>query len=805
MILILAACCASEGENPPITEGTCDENGLRFFIADEAGQAQDVFQATLQLDKENILTVWCEAGVSDTEALTCLPQGFHTAEFPEIIELTLKVPGYRTVVMETSVSYETFAISEGDCGDTGRRGRLELSLEALPAFEATADYRTGYEADEQNVFEQMGIRLPTELGESVAVKFYISDLNDDPEVYFIDTARHQLHYYFVRNVLGSSLSRQAYDAETYNGEDRKGMAGTILFYPDLIAESAVIGGETRSPLTIEYFPTDDLSPRLALLAYGLIEERMLFAALHGSHSRLFYLPPTANHESAMVSETADFTRRSALWLKREEIYGGIDLQLLNQGIAYGKLRLLTPEELEREPVSFKDIAVLPRLPNELPLLGGTITEELQTPLAHVNVAARARGTPNIALLKASADDRIAPFLDKDRIVRFEVGEFDFTIEEATLEEAQTFWDSLIPDETIVPESDLERTGLPSFSELGFNDSISVGAKAANLAELHNMTDSRTPDGFAVPFRYYDLFLKEKQISSSLCTEAGMDCKEEGRAKELCQNVAGFCNQKGEGESLEVYLLELLSDTSFETDTAYREAALDGLRYLIHHIPVDNLFGEILDKKVLELRGNETVRLRSSTNAEDLPSFSGAGLYRSVSAELGDREPSSRIRKVWASVWNWRAFEERSFWGIDHMAVKMAVAVHRSFPDEAANGVLITSNLADPSIFGFYVNVQLGETAVTNPEGGALPEIFSIILGANGINVVRQRYSSLSPDEAIMSEVEIQDLYISSRQIQGHFAGLYGQSPYEAALDMEFKLHGPERELIIKQVRPYFER
>jgi hypothetical protein len=39
-------------------------------------------------------------------------------------------------------------------------------------------------------------------------------------------------------------------------------------------------------------------------------------------------------------------------------------------------------------------------------------------------------------------------------------------------------------------------------------------------------------------------------------------------------------------------------------------------------------------------------------------------------------------------------------------------------------------------------------------------------------------------------------------VQRHFAPLYGADPATFALDLEWKLHGPERRLIIKQVRPY---
>jgi hypothetical protein len=69
-------------------------------------------------------------------------------------------------------------------------------------------------------------------------------------------------------------------------------------------------------------------------------------------------------------------------------------------------------------------------------------------------------------------------------------------------------------------------------------------------------------------------------------------------------------------------------------------------------------------------------------------------------------------------------------------------------------------------------------------------------------VARQRYSSLSTDEPVLDHDEIAELFLAADQIQNHFAGLYGESPYSLALDLEFKFVGAERKLVIKQVRPY---
>ena len=43
------------------------------------------------------------------------------------------------------------------------------------------------------------------------------------------------------------------------------------------------------------------------------------------------------------------------------------------------------------------------VPNDIPFVGGLITEAFQTPLAHVNVLSQNRGTPNAALLNARQD------------------------------------------------------------------------------------------------------------------------------------------------------------------------------------------------------------------------------------------------------------------------------------------------------------------------------------------------------------------------------------------------------------------
>ncbi len=794
ILAVLATLCSC---SPDVAEGA---RSLALHLADAEGQSVTDFVAVLSDKDDQTHRIICPSSPQNQPGLACTASGLRMDDPPLVLDITLKARGYE---------FATETLSVQELILQGRDAEMEIVLQKLAPFERNADYATGFEGEDGlSAFEQMAHEVDTDLGPTQAVKFYISDLGDAPRVFFQNTRKHPLHYDFARRVLGVPLSLSQFEAATYHGEGRAAMAGTLVRYPSMQTTSESIGQQVHAPTAVTFFPSDDLSPSQAALAHRLIEERLGFVSLSGGRSRLFYLPAGSVQESELDSALDSFRRSDVAWMVRRELFGEVSLQVLNPGLAYGMLKCVSPQELETTVFSYTDILVLTRLPNTLPVVGGTITEELQTPLAHVNVAARTRGTPNIALLDACEDARVAELLEK--LVRFEVGEGTFSLREATLPEAQEFWANTRREPSI-PPFDAELQGLLGFEELGFEDWVRVGAKAANLAELSRVLAERAPNGFAIPFYYYDRFMQTSRVTAELCAEARVDCVEEGRTSDICTRAEAFClppavqaEEAIATESLWDYVDRLLQDTEFQRDSEFREAALDGLRHHIRHIPVDPDFGQALDQRVAELFGAAKVRLRSSTNAEDLPEFSGAGLYQSVSAfATGDKLASTQVRKVWASLWSFRAFEERAFWNIDHRAVRMGVAVHQAFPEEAANGVLITQNIADPMVAGMYVNVQLGEVPVTNPENGAVPEVFSIIPAPSfGTQVVRLAYSNLSPDTPILRDGEIAELYEAAQKVQDHFAKLYRQSPQLLALDLEFKFHGPERALFIKQARPF---
>ena len=642
------------------------------------------------------------------------------------------------------------------------------------------------------------------MGTSYLVKFVISDFGtDSAEVHFMNSQKYLYHFDFAQMVLDDPRSLAVFNQETYFSAEKNTVAGTLAYYASV-----------DSMIAMTFFPTDYISPKQVADSYKLVEARMLFLAMNGTKNRLFYMPAGSTAEKAAAEYASEFKAANIPVYTHADLFGDVAMQIMNTGTAYGTLRKLTAAELDTAIVSSHDILILETLPAEIPLVAATISKDAQTPLSHVNLAAQARKTPNIAFNGNALPDSLLALCGK--LVKLEVKTSSYTVSEATLEEAQTFWNKNVRD-PITLTYDLSDSGLVDFADLNFASSKTVGVKAANLAVLHKVLPENSPDGFAVPFYHYSHFMDYAQVTEELCDRSFEDCGKEGRSSEICTQVKNACAdalRQAQGSesaeapqtSLRSYITNIIAREDFKTDTRLREAMLDNIRYMFKHIPVDKDFGDALDAKVRGLYGEAGVRLRSSTNSEDLSDFNGAGLYKSVKATTREKDlPSDEIRKVWASVWSFKVFEERTLWNIDHMSVQMAVAVHEAYPDEVANGVIITQNIADYSVAGIYANIQVGETSITNPEGGELPEIISIIPSPppqRGVQSVLLQHSSLSPDSLILTDGEIYTLYQMVMQVQNRFAALYNEYPDALALDIEFKVMGADRKLIFKQVRPY---
>ena len=587
------------------------------------------------------------------------------------------------------------------------------------------------------------------------VKFLITGADTPaPALYFLNTNQHPYHYYFARDVLGYTDDLTTFNNQTYFTDARKHMAGSLIFYPHFTNSSGPPG-----LYAMEFWPSDGVAGRYVRTAYDLLSR-----ALPWMDRRLAYHPAGITQEQLLKTEAALWENAPVSRISSDELFASTTYSVLNPGVSFGRLVLGGATTA----VTARDIVVLPSVPADLSRVAGIITGAPQTPLSHINLKAKQNRTPNCYSRDALTDPRITSLAGKN--VRFEVAPDGLLIREATTAEVDLYLDALRPATPTYPIRDLTVTTIRPLGAVVFTDSRSVGAKAANVAELRRiLPPGMSPDGSAVPFSFYDNFMLEN----------------------------GFY----------AYARLMMEEPGFKSNPAIREARLTEFRNLIRKgsVPLTDL--SLLTKAQAAFPAGVPIRCRSSTNNEDLPGFNGAGLYDSYTHRPAEGSLHKTVRKVWASLWNFRAFEEREFYRIDHFGAAMGVLLIPNTDDELANGVAVSKNLIDPNWRGYYVNVQKGEELVTNPDKTVIPEEFLIasLMGVTRYEIQHVTWSSLQPAQtSLLSTAQSYDLADQLLYIQYHFRNLYNAwSDPAFAMEVEFKITKDDQ-LYIKQARPWVE-
>jgi hypothetical protein len=588
------------------------------------------------------------------------------------------------------------------------------------------------------------------------VKFVITGVDTPaPHLYFMNTKNFPYHYYFVVDCLGTSIDLETFNRQTYFSDHRRYLAGSLIAHDHYEPNEAI-----RGIYTMEFWPTDPVTFEFVRLACDMILGHMPFAA-----DKLYYHAPGETQRALYETEKTLFDASSVAVIRTEDLFANISYTPLTPGQAYGRLRIIEGPET----VSARDIVVYRTLPNTLSHVAGIITEVPQTPLSHINLKAKQNHTPNAYIREATMLPELLALAG--RYVRFSVQPEGYVLEEATPEDVNAFFDSIRPKDPQSPPRNLAVTAIAPLSTIGFSSSDNFGAKAANAAELGKFLPAgMVPDGLAIPFYFYDEFMKYN----------------------------GFYERAA----------AMMADPEFQRELQTREQALDAFRRLLRTGDLPNWMLDALQSMQDSFEPGTPIRCRSSTNNEDLPGFNGAGLYDSYTHRPDEGHIAKTVRQVWSSLWTYRAFEERDFYRVDHFQTAMGVLVHPNYDDEMANGVAVTKNIYDAEWRGYYVNVQVGEDLVTNPEAFSIPDEFLVadLEGAERYEIQYIRHSNLVPAGVnILTKEQIFELADIMALIQRRFRTLYHIRPTDLdfAMDIEFKITADGR-LNIKQARPWVE-
>ncbi|MDQ6469306.1 PEP/pyruvate-binding domain-containing protein [Flavobacterium sp. LHD-80] len=571
------------------------------------------------------------------------------------------------------------------------------------------------------------------------------------KMYYFNSALIEHHYDFVTNYLGYDKEVEIFNRDNYSAteKDRDYLLGNL---------NHVKGTEKW---VFELAASDRMQIPLIENFYNLV----LKSSFIGPNLK-FYL----NNPEKM--EWFQQNKFKIPCVKSDYIFNDITYQEVVSGSNIGILKQYKIKDLENVKPNADEIIILDGTPDILPDVKGIIVNELQTPLSHLVLLGKNRKIPIMAYTKAFKDNNIKRLVSKKVELKIEID--TFYIKETTKkinEKTVSKKKQLTIDTTITDLVDLN-----SIPKKGVNF---IGSKAQNMAYLiaiskENSKDIpfKTPeDAHAIPFHFYTQHIQKKSISPLIQELLANPNKDSiGWTNRQLKKIRDAIKK----ESIDTELIAKLNET-------FKNAKFKNFRF------------------------------RSSTNAEDLDDFNGAGLYDSKTGILGDSVKTfeKAIKQVWASVWNEGSYNERELFGIDQQSIAMGVLVHRSFPDEIANGVVITQNIFRKNFPGITVNIQKGENSVVKPEKGEICEQFTAYYLTpekttdEDFNVDYTSNSNLNHNEPLLNRKEMIRLNLVSQKIQTQMDRYWKKNRLNP-VDIEFKIVGENRDLYIKQVRPFNE-
>jgi phosphoenolpyruvate synthase/pyruvate phosphate dikinase len=492
---------------------------------------------------------------------------------------------------------------------------------------------------------------------------FVIDRRNKNKIYFVNSQRYKFHKDFL---LATYLVPRGADVfkPIYIDADRRFIVGTIAWQ------------RTVEKFTWELWE-GDLATADHIKAANVAINKGFFAQVH-------YKPNSLRQEDVSATMGIDRVLQSDISKNQEYL-------ALNPGKAVGRIHIIDKLD-DTVEVGDNEILVLNELPISLPPVRGIILTKPSSPLSHINILAKNWNIPNVYIKDA---DKL--FAEKNTFVwELDAGMTAYKWNEIN-DPAERHKKFASPDQQVAP-SNLAVTKLAGLREMRARDSIVYGAKAANLGEIINgrVPGIIVPDGFSVPFHYYDKFMRDN----------------------------GFDRE----------IEDLMEDLNFVHNPKYRRQKLDEFRKKIENGKFDPVLQRQITTKWRTQLGSRAVFVRSSSNAEDLPKFSGAGLYSSVFNVKTPANLINGVKKVWSSLWKFEAYEARVRNYVDQKKVYMSALIQVGI-DMQKGGVLITKDPFDAdNKNAVYISAVCGHNSrVVNNSG--LPEQIMFNPKSNSIVVM----------------------------------------------------------------------
>ncbi|MGA8941492.1 MAG: phosphoenolpyruvate synthase, partial [Thermoactinomyces sp.] len=214
----------------------------------------------------------------------------------------------------------------------------------------------------------------------------------------------------------------------------------------------------------------------------------------------------------------------------------------------------------------------------------------------------------------------------------------------------------------------------SFQEIDKTQSLLVGGKGLNLAELSKIDGIQVPEGFCVTTEAYQKALENNGTFHALLEQlAHLKIKKRDQIGEISRKIR-----------------KVIMEAEIPSDV---------VKDVSHYL---SRFGD-----------EHAYAVRSSATAEDLPYASFAGQQDTYLNIIGKKAVLQHLSKCWASLFTDRAVIYRMQNGFDHRQVYISVIVQRMvFPQ--ASGILFTADpvTSNRKLLSIDAGFGLGESLVS---------------------------------------------------------------------------------------------
>ncbi|MGW5054478.1 PEP/pyruvate-binding domain-containing protein [Actinokineospora sp. NPDC004072] len=552
-------------------------------------------------------------------------------------------------------------------------------------------------------------------------------------IHFIDSAAGLLHVqYIAKHILDLAQGEIERTLDEFNR--------SVMRDPDRRFYLATLGRFERGGAAFYALETTEVDTMPAAMALDLFTRvRRCVPDLP-----VYFKPANHLQEEFIARIPADELPR----VHAAELYAASPFVPLRPGRAVGRLRAFADEAEYRaaEPLQRYDIVVMDRVPEDIPRVAGILNSQHTTPLSHTNILARGWDIPNA--VQVGVLDRIArEGLDGAWVVY----EVDLAQPAVRLTPGEPVAVAEPSRPVVVPVADTAHAEIAPLERIGIADATRYGTKAAHLGEVARVLREGSD-------RLLGYYQRPRPPRPNL--------------------LAHLARLLGEPDG---------ADLGPAANRLLREALSvpPGIAIPFGRTVVDaDAIADALARHV----GPGPYVVRSSSNAEDLPGFSAAGIYESLTGVAAADVPAA-VARVRASLDGPRAVRLRADAGIT--GAHMAVIVQRQVRG-ALGGVMVTGNPVQPNdIRGVFLNIS-PRSVEEVVSGAALPieHVYNTMEGGG-------RTLSLGSFESdVDNSVKpvLARLALAGRLLQSHF------SADDQPVDIEWVADAERAHLV--QIRPF---